>query len=331
MNIFLTLDYEIFFGEQHGSVQNCMIKTTNLLLEITKRTGARMTYFIDIGHVLKLEEYKGQFPELEEDYLAIKKQVKELVKQGNDCQLHIHPHWEDTTYQNGKWKFDISRYKLSSFSPSQIDEIVGRYKSKLEELTQKPVTSYRAGGWCLQPFNLFSEIFNKHGLKLDSTVFKNGVKKDDVYFYDFSDCPDKTRWLINDDLTKEDKDGDLLEIPISSYTYKPFFFWQLFGWGKLFPSKHKPLGKGYPLSSGGDGKKKLLTQKNTLPVSLEGYFAKKLPHALKYNQSLNNGNDFVVIGHPKALTLYSVKQLEKFINKVKNEHTFKTFSDVKVD
>ena len=39
MNIYLTLDYELFMGAQSGSVQNCLIKPMNRLIERTKDYG----------------------------------------------------------------------------------------------------------------------------------------------------------------------------------------------------------------------------------------------------------------------------------------------------
>jgi hypothetical protein len=326
LNIFLTLDYEIYFGEEHGTVKKCIIDPTNRLMEISATTGAKMTYFIDIGFIIKLEEAKNHHPALIKDYEAITNQIKRLVASGNDCQLHIHPHWEDCHYDGEKWKINVDRYKLVDFSEEEIAEIVKRYKEKLEELTQKPINSYRAGGWCLQPFSKVKKAFLDNGIKIDSTVYKDGHYESKHYFYDFRNYPNKTRWQFEDKLCEEQEGGSFLQVPISNMTYDPMFFWQLFGWGRLQPKNHKPLGDGYPIATPGQ-RKKYLTRFTNNPVSLDGYFAKQLGKALKNIEKQNIGNDMVVIGHPKACTRYSLKKLEQFINNSKESHTFKVISE----
>ncbi len=44
MNIFLTFDYELFFGEKTGTVEKCMINPTNELLKISKKYSIPMTF-----------------------------------------------------------------------------------------------------------------------------------------------------------------------------------------------------------------------------------------------------------------------------------------------
>ena len=322
MNIYLTLDYELFFGDTSGSAEQCIIDPTNRLMEITKRTGARMTYFIDAGYLWALEKFKTEHPELLDDYNAVSKQIKALVEQGNDCQLHIHPHWEDAKYENGQWEFSVHRYKLIDFSKEEVIDIFDRYANALLKTSGQTIHSYRAGGWCLQPFSHVKEAFEKHEIKIDSTVFPGGHSENEVYSYDFRKVTSNSAYSFDNDLCKKDENGQFLELPIASHTYSPLFFWQLYGWGRLIPSRHKPLGNGFPISTKGERSKRL-TQSSRLSVSLDGFFAKSLTSALKKNKT----EDFVVIGHPKACTLFSLEQLEKFIEKNKDEHQFITLSD----
>lgn len=328
MKIYLTLDYEIYFGEPTGSARKCIIDPTNKLMDISERTGVPMTYFIDIGYLIQLEKFKGEFRKLHMDFELVKNQIRRLADQGNDCQLHIHPHWEDSYFDGKKWNIDVSRYKLADFEDKYIFDLVGRYKERLERITGQPVTSYRAGGWCLQPFKKVRKAFESHGIKLDSTVFPGGYKSNEVYHYDFREVPNKTRWQFYKKLTVEDKDGPFTELPIASYLYHPSFFWKLFMLGRLMPSQHKPIGDGKPVNSNDGGKGVLLTKSNRLPVSLDGYFATKMSAALHQIEKQNIGDDFVVIGHPKAVTNYSLKVLEKFIVEQKKKYDFLTFKDV---
>lgn len=281
-----------------------------------------MTYFIDAGYLFTLHKLKNKHPELSADYDAVCGQIKALVQQGNDCQLHIHPHWEDALYENGHWIFPVERYKLIDFSETEAADLFKRYAAALYEISGQPIHSYRAGGWCLQPFAHVKSSFQELGLRIDSTVFPGGYNETGVYSYDFRRIQSNKSYFFEDDLCMPEQNGSFLELPIAGHTYSPLFFWQLYGWGRLIPSRHKPLGNGFPISSKGERSKRL-SQKSRLSVSLDGYFAKSLSAALRKNVS----DDFVVIGHPKACTLYSLEQLEKFILRQKGKHTFQTFSD----
>ena len=148
MNIYLTFDYELYFGERTGSARNCILHPTQLLKEVADKHKIKLVQFVDVGYIIKLEEFKTSHPELEEDYQSITKQIKQLYQEGHDIQLHIHPHWEDSFYRDGKWHIVANRYKLADFDAQNIDRIVTTYKQKLESLTTTDsIFAFRAGGW----------------------------------------------------------------------------------------------------------------------------------------------------------------------------------------
>src|SRR5690554_932028 len=112
MNVFITFDYEIFFGAEHGSTEKTILYPTNRLIEIGRKENIQFTFFIDCGFLLKLKEYGPNFPHLQEEYHEITQQIKCLADEGHDCELHIHPHWEKTIFNGKSWKFDYNYYKL---------------------------------------------------------------------------------------------------------------------------------------------------------------------------------------------------------------------------
>lgn len=325
MNIYLTYDYELFFGNPTGTVEKCIIEPTNYLRQIAKETNIKMVFFIDVGYLKKLIEFKTQFPKVEYEYQLVFNQIKDLVADGHDCQLHIHPHWEDCTHNGNQWNMNVDRYKLVDFSEDDIEKIVIEYKNILENITNKSVTAYRAGGWCLQPFSKIKNAFLKAGLKIDSTVFPGGKNIKGNYYYDFTTVPQKDKWKFDDDLCVENEDGLFWEYPISNQKYSIWFFWKLFILGRLQPKLHKPIGNGYPMPSPGM-RKQMLTQGMTLSASVDGYFVTKLNQVIKRNK--NRGwQETVIIGHPKACTHFALKQLKTFILKHKNEVEFKIFGE----
>ncbi len=326
MNLFLTYDYELFFGAPTGSVEKCLIEPTNLLREISKRTGVKMVFFVDTGYLKQLENFRSKFPKVETEYQLVKQQIETLVTEGHDCQLHIHPHWEDSFHTGENWQMVTDRYKLVDFSDQEIDEIVTEYAEILGRWTNRPIQSYRAGGWCLQPFNRIQKSLKKIRIKLDSTVFGGGKFTAGNYYYDFTSIPTKSTWRFSDDLCVEDVKGEFLEYPISNYYYSVFFFWRLFLLGRLQPHLHKPIGDGYPMPSPGL-RKTMLTKGMRLSASMDGYFVTKLNQVVKTNQK-QGFNETVILGHPKACTQFALKKLEGFIEAHKNKHQFITFQDL---
>lgn len=197
----------MFFGDPTGSVEKCIIEPTNHLRQISKETGAKMVFFVDVGYLKKLQEFKYSNAKVQHEYDLVHNQINDLVAEGHDCQLHIHPHWEDCTHDGVQWNMVVDRYKLVDFSEKAIIDIVLEYKLILQNITKKPVTSYRAGGWCLQPFSKIQKAFSKAGLKIDSTVFPGGENKKGNYFYDFKTTPNKDKWQFSNDLCIEDVEG----------------------------------------------------------------------------------------------------------------------------
>lgn len=301
-----------------------MLQPTEVLRRISKTYGAPMTYFVDAGYLWRMEADVVDHPELAAEQLAVYQQLKNLLAEGNEIALHIHPHWEDSYYQKGKgWVMNTKRYKLADFSETEIDSIFFRYKNALESVTGQTISVFRAGGWCLQPFDKVKSAFEKYGIKVDSTVFNNGYNSNETYYYDFRNSPDKDCYRFSDDLVKENANGDFTEYPIASEVLHPIFFWCLFIWGRLLPNRHKGFGDGFPVAVKGF-RKKVLFNKSLNCVSLDGYFAKRLPKVLK--KKVKKGDKhMVVIGHPKACTLYSLERLESFVKSASKQHNFTTF------
>jgi peptidoglycan/xylan/chitin deacetylase (PgdA/CDA1 family) len=324
MKIYITLDYEIYFGENHGTVEKCIVYPTSELIRIAEKHGVRFVFFVDSGFILKLAEYKKKFPQLEKDHLAITQQVKYLSDSGHDVQLHIHPHWEDSYYNGEKWVLDLKRYKLADFNENEIGDIVKRYKNVLTGITGKEPFAFRAGGWCLQPFSKLEEAFKENKIRLDSSVFRNGYFSSEQYSYDFRNAPDKDIYRFENDVMIEKKNGFFTELPISAIRNSPLFFWKLFLLGRRDPYLHKPLGDGRAMPAPGY-RKKLLTRFTNNPVSIDGYNANLLRKALN-GLKAEEKEHMVVIGHPKALSRYSISALDAFIENTKQQNTFTTFA-----
>ncbi|MDB4074794.1 hypothetical protein N8Z27_02270 [Crocinitomicaceae bacterium] len=320
MKIFLTYDYELFFGEDSGSVEKCMLEPTEDLFNLAKWKEVFLTFFVDVGYLIQAEKY----PELQGELQSVKEQVQQMITLGHDVQLHIHPHWEKAAYEKGKWSMNVDGvYKLSDFEQSESDKIVRSYKSYLEKLIGRSVTTFRAGGWCIQPFEHVAGVFKEVGIKIDSSVITGDFIATNEYAVDFREAPSDSKYTFANDVCVKDDGGDFTEYPITSLRYSPLFFWRLYILGRLKPAQHKMIGDGDFISQG-RRKKRVLRTFTIGHVSSDGYYASKLESGLEKSTNMEH-KEMVVIGHPKGNTKFSIKSLAKFINKNHMKHQFTTF------
>ena len=304
-----------------------MIEPTNGLIEIASNAKIPLTFFVDIGYLLSLEKFMTGFPELKNDHKKVTEQLAELVSKGHDLQLHIHPHWERSTYENGRWTCNTNgAYRLADFSDDEITSVFKRYKSKLDSFRPTPCRAFRAGGWCIQPFNRLKSIFEELELKIDSSVFPGGHFDGGNYEFDFRNAPNKPVYRFDDDVCVEKDDGPFSEYPIASFRYSPLFYWKLYVLGRLFPNEHKMIGDGQFMSQPGR-KKAVLTRWTCNHVSTDGYYASRLDQIAAYYAS-KNWSHLVTIGHPKSMTKYSFRKLRAFIAKQGKNYSFLTFNDL---
>ena len=319
--ILITLDYELFFRNS-GSVEKSIINPTKKLLSILDSYNIKASFFIDSGYIIKLKEYMNNFIVLQKDYALIIQQIKKLSEQNHDIQLHIHPHWEDSFFDGKRWVFDTKRYKLSDFSKIEIDDIVKRYSVVLEEITNLKPSIFRAGGWCIQPFDKLAEALYKYGIRVDSTVFSEGKNTTSEKSFDFSNSPNKNNWRFSNDPLIQNENGNFLEIPISSVRATPFFYYK-FIWNKFFGGEsHKSFGDGSAIRNSKEQIFDLLFKPSFSVASIDGYKASILNRYAEQNKE-----QLVLIGHPKAFTPFSLKALDTFISLRKNDSFFTTYTN----
>lgn len=326
MNVWLTFDYELFFGARTGSIEKCMLEPTKRLLELSQRFRAPMTFFVDAGFLWKLNELAPNHPELWEQHEKIASQLREIIAKGSDVQLHIHPHWELTSYADGRWQIPQNQgYRLAEFELDKAAEIFMKYKDHLDSVLGRKTIAFRAGGWCIQPFAHIKEVFEKTGLTYDSSVVPGMRFQGGVYDVDFTDAPkNRDIWRFSQDPCEVDENGKLVELPISAQHYKPSFYWELYLRGKFNKSRHQFVGDGTFIPQPGR-KWETLTKSQWNHASCDGFYASRMTKITREFQ--NCGREHLVfIGHPKGMTEFSFEALEMYLQKFQNKLHFQTFT-----
>jgi hypothetical protein len=312
--ILLTFDYEVFF-KKSGTFENCIQQPVNDLLLFFEKHEIGATFFIDVLYYLRLLENEATKPTAE----LLKLQLQQLVLAGSRIEPHLHPHWLDAIYVKGAWEFPhYHRYRLQALSEAEILTLFRQSCSVLEEIASEvqpnyKVMSYRAGGWCIQPFDLLKKSFSECGIMVDSSVAPCMKGTSNVHEYDFSRVNAINHYHFNIDPTQLEQQGDLVEIPITTFRCSSY--------SKLIRKFKNRLHKD-KLTQYGDGSGiPLSSSRRFLPayemVSLERTFPSDLSRIIKQiKQDVVN-----IISHPKGLSKLSFHCLNQL---VEQNHQFMT-------
>lgn len=318
-NIYLTFDYEIFFGKNSGTLMKSLIKPTDLLLDTLHKNQITATFFIDVIYIEMLLKYK-----LFDDYAAIKRQIQRMVMEGHRVELHLHPHWYDAKLENNKWIFHrYNHYRIHSYSQDEIEEIFYKSIKILYDIISEvdknyKLHSYRAGGWCVQPFQDIKKYLEENEIFFDSSVVPDLKSNNNIHYFDFKNIPKKCFYRFDNDVTKEDKNGKFIEIPISTSNIGIFF--KIINKALLRLMDSKEFGDG----SGIEMEKPSFINKiksSNRAISLEN-ISRFLFECIIQN---HKSKDIIVVSHPKFLSNESFKCIEK----ISKKHIFLTFKDIK--
>jgi len=224
----LTVDYELFFGVDSGTVENCMIRPTKKLARLLGEYGGKMTLFWDILHYVRLGQLASQVPGLMLDKELIENQIRQLVIEGHDVQMLLHPHWLDAQWDGYRWRFDYRRFALQNLSTASdendINTILGCVtigRKTIEELivpldSSYRVTTVRIGGHMIEPFGLLREAFLQNNIILDSSVIRKVNNHNSMFPYAFENVPDELFYRFDLSVLEPIDSGVFWEFPMET-------------------------------------------------------------------------------------------------------------------
>ena len=222
--LILSTDYELFF-HRSGTVQRCLIDPAERLLDFTARQGMKMTFFVDTGMLRCLDLHAAQHRELAREAELIRAQLRKISAAGHELGLHIHPHWEDTRLSDGEWDFSATRYRLDMFSEEEVGNVLETNFELLQALSDDPVVSYRAGGFCIEPFERIGPTLARLGITVDSSVVPGTRLNDPQKGFDAAAAPDEPCWRFDDSPRHPTQEGAFCEVAITPLTVGRFYFW----------------------------------------------------------------------------------------------------------
>ena len=251
-----------------------------------------------------------------------------MARRGHDIQLHLHPHWLDAKYENGNWNFIYERFKLHNLSnenrKEEINTITGCVsitKKIMEDLIRKvkpeyKVTTFRAGGYLIEPFKEIKDEFQKNEIKIDSSICRNLSNNNGFFSFDFRSYPDRLNY--NFEFTPKDVvvSGSFIEIPITTIKIPSliniyFTFKRIIKYPDL-ESERKGSGTGDYFKSGRflSFKKLLsLTYPKIKQLTTDGSFKERFAYSFKKVPDYAT-----MILHPKLLNSHTLKVLDDYVS-----------------
>lgn len=218
--IVLTFDYELFLGRNSGSIENCLIAPTREILKLIRQHAATALFFVDATYLRKIEASDKQ------SYARVAGQIEEMIGSGCEVGFHLHPHWLDAVSVGGdSWSLEnISRYRLHALGAAELRQVFSESLASLARAVGRAdsscrINTFRAGGWCLQPFSNLRTSFEEFGIEYDFSV-TSGLYKNSLpgHFYDYRVAPkDRAAWRFTDDPCVPLGDGKFVEVPVTAF------------------------------------------------------------------------------------------------------------------
>jgi hypothetical protein len=185
--------------------------------------------------------------------------------------------------------------------------------------------AYRAGGWCIQPFNVFNPLFGKFNITSDFSVLGGSKRQGNTLSFDFSSiAPNSKPYRFEHKVNVGSKTGSYKEYPISSIPINKKsllnklinkILWRLPYGQNMGDGISSPFKSDKPASEFD-----IIFEM----VSIELFNLNKLN---KYKAFLKENDYMQFISHPKMISEHNLKTLSHFLKSVSNK--YKVVSDWK--
>jgi len=312
-NIILTLDYELFLN-QSGTIKNCILNPVSALSNTLDKHAIKAVFFIDILYLHRLKTEN-----LSEEFKLVKNDVQNLIRNGHQIELHLHPHWIDAKYDSESSAWDLSNYtnyRLHALDKQQLENVFNIGYELLLEIgkevdNQFSLNAFRAGGLCIQPFSKIKPLLLKHDIRIDSSVAPTFSSDSKTHFYNFVNAPLLDQYSFSDDPCLQDNSGEFKEFPVLHYK-KSFFHKVLSKIKGGVNTSNKIFGDGKAASPQFKGSNSILNKfkSDKYLFSLDGDYDE--PLLLKKIKSEKNPT-ITILSHPKLMSPQSLKTIDKLV------------------
>ncbi len=335
LSLILSFDYELPLGGC-ASYDRGLFHPAEQLLALSRRLDVPLVLFADVCSAIRFEEW-----DKERYYRPFVEQLMAFSDAGHDVQLHIHPHWFTSTFENGR-VIPSEHFGLGEFErpdlPYSVGEIIAMAGGFLEETCRAAdpdyrCIAYRAGGYNFDPHpaTILQKLY-AFGIRLESSVTKGFYLKATFNTVDQTECPPDPNWFIDLDAdpTTAGESG-LMEVPIAATTPRlPEQLAMRLRWRRdrdeIASKQYDHTGYSFPnpipRRSLGDRWKMLMN-----PVRLsfdQGFYDASLLHRILsdtiWKYEAYDEPILSVVSHPKSMGTHQFQLMEDFIRRVREDY-----------
>ena len=329
--LIISFDHELSLGGASSYSKN-LFDPSNRILELANKINVPIAYFTDILCALKFKDWDNTH-----FYEPYKKQIQQTLLAGHDIQLHLHPHWIDSTWEDGKFN-PSKNYRLGDFKngqyPNNIPGIVKQGTDLLKEICSEvdsnyKCIAYRAGGYNFSPYtdDILKALYD-NGIRIDSSVAKGFYFASKISEVNYRQMPNAANWTIplTGPMSAKSSNG-LYEIPIASSPRNtlnniPVLIKRVLHRNRIFDSG------GWGIHDGNTSKLsklKRLFPKSAWMVNFDtfAFTNKDLHKVLNYHLKKHKNEDTIIasiISHPKSMGSYSLKLMNEFVESVRDKY-----------
>lgn len=331
LKILLSFDHELSLGGTQCYQKN-LFNPTYKILNLANKLNVPITLFTDVLCAKRFREWdeKGFFKPYTE-------QIASALHNKHDVQLHIHPHWIDSSLRDGNF-IPSKSYKLSDFLdrqwPNNIPGIVEQGIDFLREIcgNHKPHYSsvaYRAGGYNLAPeTELILSCLYENGIRIESSVTKGYYFRSGISEVNYRKMPKKANWFISKKgPIEQEADSGLYEVPIAgrprgSINNLPFLLKRVLYKRRDYESGGRGIHEGHTSII---EKLKRLFPKSAWTLNFDNYTesVSGLMKIITYYVNAHREDNVIIcstISHPKSMGEYGLSLMEGFIQKMRQDY-----------
>lgn len=333
-NVLITFDYEMFLGSKSGTVDNCIIKPTNMIIALLEKQHIKKAlFFIDTSYIMRLCAQDNS--KTREDYRKIEEQLCTLLKKDHLLLPHIHPHWLDAVYINdtNQWELsDTSKYRFHNINEEKRNELFDfsiSFIKKVQGIAKiyYDISGYRAGGFCLQPFKDFLPLLKKYHIENEFSVLKNFRNLSETFYYDYTKVPRREIYHFNEHVEIQEYKGHFKQFSISHIEVKHRLINRLL-LKYLSLTGNRRFGDGLSVNKPEEliVKKNVFGKEDKIPVNYE-MASVDLINMYKFYayKSLVDHNPYIhFISHPKMLSSHNIKCFGRLLSHIRKNYAIET-------
>ena len=223
IHLALTHDWELR-GDGSGDIERIQFAPLRQLLEIYRKHGARTTFLPDLMQQLRFRALAANHPELKVTADSWDEHVREAFRQGHDIQLHLHPQWLNSEYENGRWRLN-GDWSILNYDREAAAAMIHDGKQYLENLLQPLDSSYRclafrAGALAAAPSDHLFKSLARLGIQLDVSIAAGLLVNNQNLQLDYRNCEETFLPFypsMKDARRVSDKREDIACVPLNHF------------------------------------------------------------------------------------------------------------------